>query len=87
MTLFVQLPVALEQKLAAYCATHHLTENEAIQQALKSLLAQDSPVPTPYELGRDGFGADRVHSGDIARESKQLLPGLARKASPFRAGM
>ncbi|CDH45600.1 MAG: hypothetical protein IPL59_14040 [Candidatus Competibacteraceae bacterium] len=72
MMLSIQLPVTLEQKLSAYCAAHYLTEDEAILEALNRLLTHDM-TPTPYELGQDGFGADRVHRGEIASESKRLL--------------
>lgn len=28
---------------------------------------------SPYELGKEGFGADQTHEGDIAQNSKKLL--------------
>lgn len=28
---------------------------------------------SPYKLGKDGFGADQTHEGDIAQHSKELL--------------
>lgn len=28
---------------------------------------------TPYELGKDGFGSDETHEGDIAQNSKAFL--------------
>ena len=73
MTLSIRVPAALEQKLTAYCATHHLSQDDVIREALNRLLFEEVPAETPYQLGRDGFGADRIHGGDIARESKRLL--------------
>ena len=82
MTLSVHLPPALAQKLTSYCAEHHFSPDEVIQEALQRLLAPDAPAQTPYELGRDGFGADRTHGGAIARDSKRLLRMKFRGQSP-----
>ncbi|MBZ4194952.1 MAG: hypothetical protein LAE24_11705 [Candidatus Contendobacter sp.] len=72
MNLSIDLPKNLENQLMAYCNNHGVTENEAVQIALHQLLLSDT-LPTPYELGAEGFGADRTHSGDIARNTKHLL--------------
>jgi Arc/MetJ-type ribon-helix-helix transcriptional regulator len=73
MTLSVRLPASLEQKLTAYCAAHHVSRSEAIKEALDRFLSEGVPAKTPYELGKEGFGADHIHGGDIARASKRLL--------------
>jgi UDP:flavonoid glycosyltransferase YjiC (YdhE family) len=44
----------------------------ATQQALAAG-APEARAETPYDLGKDGFGADRTHGGAIARDSKRLL--------------
>ena len=72
MTLSLRLPTTLEERLGAYCRAHGLSENEAIEQAIRQLL-DDHSASAPYDLGAAGFGADRTHSGDLARNSKQLL--------------
>ncbi len=82
MTLSVHLPAALAQKLTTYCAAHHSSPDEVVQEALQRLLAPDAPAQTPFERGRDGFGADRIHGGEIARESKRLLRMKFRGQSP-----
>lgn len=73
MNLSIDLPKNLENQLMIYCNNHGVTENEAVQIALHQFLRSDTPSPTPYELGAEGFGADRTHSGDIARNTKYLL--------------
>ena len=72
MNLSIELPKVLEEQLASYCHAHGITESEAVQYALNQLLS-DVISPTPYELGIEGFGADRTHSGDIAQNSQRLL--------------
>ncbi len=49
-----------------------LPKSEAVRRALNSFL-NVIPELTPYQLGKDGFGADQTHSGDIARYSKRLF--------------
>jgi hypothetical protein len=72
MTHSIELPAAIEAQLADYCKAHQVTEEEAIARAIEELVRAAKP-PTPYELGAAGFGADRTHSGDIAKNSKRLL--------------
>ena len=72
MNLSIELPQALNEQLASYCHAHGLTENEAVEYALHQFL-KNSALPTPYDLGAEGFGADHTHSGDIARNSQRLL--------------
>lgn len=72
MTLSIRLPTSLEERLAAYCRTHGVSESQAVEEAIRQLLG-DATEPAPYDLGAEGFGADRSHSGDIARNSKNLL--------------
>lgn len=73
MTLSVRLPEAIEEQLTAYCQAHEISKSEAVKRALDAFLAAAVQPPTPYELGKEGFGADRTHLGDIARHSKRLL--------------
>ena len=71
MNLSIDLPKTLEDRLIAYCAAQGISQGEAIKRAIDSLLSDGSP--TPYKLGATGFGADKTHGGDIARNSKRLL--------------
>ena len=72
MTIAIELPKLLHQRLAAYCRAHELTEDQAIEQALLQLL-NETEEPTAYDLGADGFGSDQTNCGDIARNSKRIL--------------
>ena len=71
MSLSIQLPDNLEQQLSVYCQENHLSINETIRLALERLVTT-TPL-SPYELGKDGFGVDQTHEGDIAQHSKELL--------------
>lgn len=73
MTLTVRLPPRVEEALAAYCVSRRITKSEAVKQALEQLLAESGSRPSPYELGRAGFGADRTGPQDVARNTKRLL--------------
>jgi hypothetical protein len=72
MTLSIHLPDKLEQQLAIYCQQHHLSKSETIRLALYRLISANEPI-SPYELGKDGFGSDQTHEGDIAQNTKALL--------------
>ena len=58
MSLSIHLPDSLEQQLAIYCRQHQLSKNDTIRLALERLLTSDNPALSPYELGKDDFGAD-----------------------------
>jgi Arc/MetJ-type ribon-helix-helix transcriptional regulator len=73
MNISIRLPENTEQRLDAYCALHGISKSEAVRRALDGLLNSNNTQPTPYELGKEGFGADSTHSGNIALESKRLL--------------
>lgn len=72
MSTTIQLPDSIDTKLTESCKAHGITKNEAVKRAIDSFL-DVAPKPTPYELGKDGFGTDKTHSGDIARHSKRLF--------------
>ncbi len=73
MSLTVRLPPRVEQELKAYCVTRRITKSDAVKEALQRLLSETAGQATPYELGRDGFGADDSQRGDIARNTKRLI--------------
>ncbi len=72
MTFSLHLPQNLQDRLANHCRAHGITEDQAVEQAIRQFLGEPAE-PTPYELGAEGFGADRTNSGDIARNSKAIL--------------
>lgn len=73
MSLTVRLPPRIEQELATYCVSRRITKSDAVKQALERLLAEDARALSPFELGKDGFGADDSKRGDIARNTKRLI--------------
>lgn len=73
MSLSIQLPNNLEQQLNLYCQQHQISINETIRLALERLLTTTNKPLSPYELGKEGFGADQTHEGDIAQNTKKLL--------------
>jgi hypothetical protein len=73
MSLSIQIPHNLEQQLTTYCQQHQLSINETIRLALERLLIPASKPLSPYELGKQGFGTDETHEGDIAQHTKALL--------------
>jgi hypothetical protein len=72
-TLSIPLPNNLEQQLLNYCQQHQRSKTEIIYLALERLFATSNKPLTPYELGKEGFGADDIHEGDIAQNTKSLL--------------
>jgi hypothetical protein len=72
MTLSIHLPDKLEQQLTTYCQQHHLSKSETIRLALERLISANETI-SPYEIGKDGFGSDQTHEGDIAQHTKALL--------------
>jgi len=83
MSTTIRLPDSTDTKLTEYCKAHGITKSEAVRRALDSFLNTMSK-PTPYELGKDGFGADKTHSGDIARHSKKALQDQSILATRWR---
>lgn len=73
MSLTVRLSTRVEQELKAYCTTQRITKSEAVKQALERLLSEAAGQASPYELGKDGFGADHSPGGDVARNTKRLI--------------
>lgn len=71
--LAIQIPNNLEQQLNLYCQQHQISINETIRLALEQLFITASKPLSPYELDKEGFGADQTHEGDIAQNSKKLL--------------
>ena len=69
----IHLPQSIEQALNSYCADHAISKDQAIELALMHFFSAQDQMPNAYELGKAGFGADEIHAGDIAHNSKQLL--------------
>jgi hypothetical protein len=74
--LAIQIPNNLEQQLNLYCQQHQISINESIRLAIENLLTTANKPLSPYELGKEGFGADQTHEGDIAQNSKKMLKAV-----------
>ena len=73
MPLTVRLPPRIEEELKAYCVAHRISKSDAVKEALQRLLSEAPDQASPYDLGKDGFGADDSPAVDIARNTKRLL--------------
>ena len=81
MPLTVRLPPHVEQELKAYCVARRITKSDAVKEALDRLLSESAGQAIPYELGKEGFGADDTRRGDIARKTKRLIKERFRGAA------
>jgi hypothetical protein len=73
MTLTVRLPPRVEEELKQYCVARRISKSDAVKEALDRLLAEAPAAASPFELGKDGFGADASPRGDVARNTKRLI--------------
>lgn len=72
MPISVRLSPRVEQKLAAYCASHRVTKSEAVKRALEGLLAASPPASGAYAAAKSFIGSD-PRPGDVADNVKTLL--------------
>ncbi len=80
MSITIDLTPSLEKELASFVEKENINVSLLFQQFLEDLMREKSQ-PTPWELGRDGFGADQTHEGDIAQNTKALLKARFKNAS------
>jgi hypothetical protein len=73
MPLTIRLPRRVEEELAAYCARQGVTRSRAVRDALEAMLRQQADRPSPFEIGRPGFGSDDSAGASVARDTKRLL--------------
>jgi hypothetical protein len=72
MPISVRLPPRIEQKLAAYCASHRLTKSAAVKRALEQLLSTAPPASGAYAAAKAFIGSD-PRPGDVAENVRRLL--------------
>jgi predicted transcriptional regulator len=80
-TLSIHLPENLEQQLSVYCEQNHRSKNDVMRFALESFFSTTKKSSTPYELGKEGFGSDETHEGDIAQNSNAFLKARFKSVS------
>lgn len=72
MSITIDLEPNLEKELESLVEIEKVDISLLVQQFLEGLI-QEKCQPTPWELGKEGFGADKIHEGDIAQNTKSLL--------------
>ena len=79
MTLTVRLPDKLEQQLAEYCATNHVSRSEAVKRALADLLKPAAPGKS--SLDHPFIGGDKGDGSDVSGNIKAALRARFRKGA------
>jgi hypothetical protein len=72
MSITIDLDPSLEKELTSFVEREDINISLLFQQFLEELM-REKHQPTAWELGKDGFGADQTHEGDIAKNTKFLL--------------
>ena len=72
MSITIDLNPSLEKELASFIEREKIDVSLLFQQFLEDLM-REKHQPTAWELGQEGFGADKTHEGDIAQNTKSLL--------------
>jgi hypothetical protein len=80
MSITINLNPSLEKELELLIEKENINVSLLFQQFLEGLI-KEKRQPTAWELGRDGFGADQTHEGDIAQNTKALLKARFKNAS------
>ncbi len=72
MSITIDLNPNLEKELKSLVETEDVNVSLLVQQFLEELI-KEKRQPSAWELGKEGFGADKTHEGDIAQNTKSLL--------------
>lgn len=79
MPVSIRLGAELEERLTKASRKLRLNKTEVIKRSVEAYLAQIEPGGTPYELGKDLFGADAGQetslSSGVKRRVKSRLRG------------
>jgi len=77
----VRIDKELEKKLELYADQHHLTKSDVVKEALALYLAQVPKLDSPYEIGKDLFGAEGSGRSDGSTTFKQKVKYKIRAKS------
>lgn len=80
MLITINLNPSLEKELELLIEKENINISLLVQQFLEGLI-KEKCQPSVWELGKDGFGADKTHEGDIAQNTKALLKARFKNAS------
>lgn len=78
MPLSIRLDPALEDRLAKASRKLRLNKTELIKRSLEAYLAGVEPGLTPYDLGKDLFGADTGRERSLSSGVKRRLGSRLR---------
>lgn len=78
MPVSIRLGPALEERLTRASRKMRLNKTEVIKRSLEAYLAQIEPGRTPYELGKDLFGADNGRETNLSVGFKRRLKSKLR---------
>lgn len=78
MPVSIRLGPALEERLSKASRRLRLNKSEVIKRSLEAYLTEIQPGGTPYELGKDLFGADRGRETTLASGFKRHLNAKLR---------
>jgi len=80
MSITIDLNPNLEKELESLVETESVNVSLLVQQFLEGLI-KEKRQPSAWELGKDSFGADKTHEGNIAQNTKALLKARFKNAS------
>ena len=73
MPVSVRLGASLEEQLTRASRKLRLNKTEIIKRSVEAYLAQVEPGRTPFDLGRDLFGADQGRETTLSSGVKRRL--------------
>jgi RHH-type rel operon transcriptional repressor/antitoxin RelB len=80
MPVSIRLGQDLEERLAKASRKLRVNKSEVIKRSLEAYLAHLEPGRTPYELGKDLFGADERPGSDFSWTFKGRLRSRLRES-------
>jgi hypothetical protein len=78
MPVSIRLGPALEERLTKASRKMRLNKTEIIKRSLEAYLAQIEPGRTPYEMGKELFGADHSGATNLSSVFKRRLKSKLR---------
>ena len=78
MPVSIRLGAALEERLTRASRKLRLNKTEVVKRSVEAYLAQIEPGRTPYELGKDLFGADDDQETNLSSGVKRRMKSRLR---------
>lgn len=74
----LRIPEEMEKKLDSVARSEGKSRSEIIKQSISDYLSKKENSLTPYELGKDLFGADSSEKGDLSTNRKKYLKEMIK---------